>query len=503
MIGAFVGALLALSVASGQQAPQGLDAAYAPIRVALVVGIDEYADSALQGLKFPAKDAKDMAGVLGDDGAGGFDSVTLLSGEVSRDEFWAAFNDATADLGRDDLFVLFLAGHGTLGPSGNASSALYFLPSDTSLQRYDLTGIAMDDVAQAMDDVEARRRVLMVDACHSGTGRSSLSSEVVAWLNALRGPPPGPTPRSFSKYEARLFAADFNQPAREDDALQNGVYTHFLIEGLRGAADLDADGLVSVLELHEHVAARTMQHTGGAQVPRVETSRVGSGSLFLAGDPGSRVDAENAILTGLAGLPDGVDVQVDGASRGAILPPGRYRVTLQDADELLVDTPVRFRAGQATDIRGLLQDRRARWNVGFGVGWARSAWTPALAADFDLQWQPRDPGGGRTVFGLAVSTGDGELKDLGHATAVSTVASVGYRQGAALGWAPVVGLGFTGRQLGPYLQGAPLMGLGMRLDAQTRAGFAALRSEFRVAPSTAGLALMPSVTLVLGPSARP
>ncbi len=502
MIGALLAALLGLAVAGTVDVPAGLDDAYAPRRVALVVGVDAYDDPALGALKFPAKDANDMGTVLRNNDAGGFDTVHVLAGEVQATTFWEAFDQATRDLGRDDLFLLFLAGHGTLGPSGKNGSALYFLPSDAELERYDLTGIAMADIDGAMQDLEARRRVLMLDACHSGSGRSTFSSEVLRWLSALRGPAPAPVTRHVSKFDARMFAADIRQPAREDDTLENGVYTHFLVEGLNGAADLDGDGLVSVRELHEHAAARTMKHTGGVQVPRIETSEVGAGALFLAGDPNERVDAENAILTGISGLPDGVSVRVNGTERGAILPPGRHRVTLTDAEQAVVDTPIRFRAGQATDIRQLLRDRGARWNIGMGAGWARSPWTPTSAAGFDVQLQPRDKGGGRPVAALAVTAGDGALPDLGHATVVSGLLSAGWRQGAAVGWGPTVGVGALGRRLGTFNQGAPLVGVGWRFDVQNRVGFVALKTDLRAAPAVASVSWLPSVTLVVGPSVR-
>jgi len=499
--------LLATSLlaAAGRDAgsPSSLDEALAPRRVALVVGVQDYADPDLQGLRFPAKDAEDMGRVLRDAQAGGFDTVEVLSGEVDALGFWQAFERVTAGIDRDDLFLVFLAGHGTLGPDGKSGSALYFLPSDADLDRYDLTGIRMSDLEDAMQALPVRRRVLMLDACHSGVGRSTLSSEVLGWLGALRGPAPAPATRRVGKYDARLFAADLRQPAREDDALGNGVYTHFLVEGLAGAGDLDGDGLVSVRELHEHAASRTMQHTGGEQVPRIETAEVGAGALFLAGDPSTRRDAENAILTGLAGLPEGVVVQVDGAERGAILAPGRHRVTLTDADQAFVDTAVHFRAGQATDVRELLRGRQSRWNVGLGLGWAPSAWTPAAHLGLDVQVQPRDKGGGRPVAGLSVAAGAGELPDLGRATVVSGLAWTGWRQGADVGWAPTLGAGALARQLGVYRQAAPLVGVGLQVDVQHERGFAALKPELRAAPTTEGISWLPSVSFVLGPSLRP
>ncbi len=154
------------SLASGIEPPDGFDALYGSRRVALVVGVDVYDDPALGGLRYPSKDAQDMAAVLRDDDAGDFDSVRVLHGDVDADTFWDAFRSTTSDLARDDLFLLFIAGHGTLRPQGGHSSELYFLPSDAILDRYERTAIRMESIEDGLEGLEARRRVLMLDACH-------------------------------------------------------------------------------------------------------------------------------------------------------------------------------------------------------------------------------------------------------------------------------------------------------------------------------------------------
>ena len=59
---------------------EGLDEAWRPRRVAVVVGVQDYADPALQGLRFPAKDARDLGAVLADPDVGGFDRVVVVDG---------------------------------------------------------------------------------------------------------------------------------------------------------------------------------------------------------------------------------------------------------------------------------------------------------------------------------------------------------------------------------------------------------------------------------------
>ena len=107
-------------VESGVVAPAGLDRAYASRRVALVIGIDQYDDPALGDLRFAGKDAADIAEVLRDPTIGGYDAVSLVSGEVGRASFWSAFRAVASTVQRDDTVVVYVAGHGTLdlGPDG-------------------------------------------------------------------------------------------------------------------------------------------------------------------------------------------------------------------------------------------------------------------------------------------------------------------------------------------------------------------------------------------------
>jgi uncharacterized caspase-like protein len=45
-----------------------------------------------------------------------------------------------------------------------------------------------------------------------------------------------------------LTASGANEVSGEDDKLKHGVFTYFLLEGLRGEADTDKDGMITVDE---------------------------------------------------------------------------------------------------------------------------------------------------------------------------------------------------------------------------------------------------------------
>jgi Caspase domain len=75
-----------------------------------------------------------------------------------------------------------------------------------------------------------------------------------------------------------LSASDRSQPAMESPKLKGGVFTHYLIRGLSGDADLRKDGSIRLSALGLFVARSVRDFTQGAQVPMVAAS-------FAVADP--------------------------------------------------------------------------------------------------------------------------------------------------------------------------------------------------------------------------
>ncbi len=412
--------------AESAPAPRGLEQAYAR-RVAVVVGIDHYPDDdSIPDLRYAAKDARDMAGVLRDPRWGDFDqTIELIGGYISQEAFWSALEAATATLNQEDTFVLYFAGHGTLELTASGTR-LYLLPSDGQLSAPARTSIALQEVEDYVAALPARQRVVMVDACHSIStdARATLSAETRRQLAGLRGVVPSPPPRDVSASEVFLYAAAHSQPAQEDEELQNGVYTHFLLRALRGEADANRDGLVEVMELHDWVSARTEAHTGGLQVPQVQSRTVGREAIFLSGDASMRERAEETYRRRLAAMAETSSGDVRGATLTA---PRRLRpevqagyryliVPAQDAaqaqalgapipaHDLHIGTSLRLSPGSGEllplvvgtiGLAGLSQDALAPEVAGLlGVSHRR------LDLGVGLRWSPLD-GYGRPWHGLA------------------------------------------------------------------------------------------------------
>jgi uncharacterized caspase-like protein len=447
MIAPLLAVVSGLALAGGPKvvADPGTARAYAPRRVALLVGVDGYRDPSLQSLSFAAKDASDLAAVLRDPSAGGYDAVYVVPpSETTRSGILSSISKVTADLQRDDTFLLYLSGHGTLEFDPIDGTRLVFLPSDATLDEARRSGISVDWIEDTVARLAPRRRVLILDTCHNGRSKSGLSAQTAARLKTLKGDPPPPNPvAEVSESEARLFAAEYYQAAMEDAGLKNGVYTHFLLQALtddRDAADLDRDGLVDVIEAHAYARDGTIRYTGGAQVPRAEYSIVGNEEIFLSGDPGRRRRAESALFSAYSNLLASARLLVDGKPRGVLpgtiaVEPGRRRIRVETADgRSLVDETVEVRAGRTTSIEAMLEPEPAQWSVLGGAsiigGFAGDHLVP-LGGELLVGWRPPARGAARFALHGRASLGAGDLADL-QVSGTAGLAAVG----GSVGWSP-------------------------------------------------------------------
>lgn len=226
-------------------------------KYALIIGNSRYNDPGLSQLTTPGKDAADFASVLRDKDICSFDKVDILLNESSSaiseaiDVFFEQKNS-------DDLLLLYFSGHGVRDDLGS----LYLAASNTIRTRLRSTAIKSDFIREAMDECPARRQVLILDCCNSGSfaqGTKGATGESMGTATAFEG--------GFGRII--LTASDATQYAWEGDKVigetQNSLFTHFLIKGLKGEADSDGNGFITVDELFDyafdHVRLATPKQT--------------------------------------------------------------------------------------------------------------------------------------------------------------------------------------------------------------------------------------------------
>ncbi len=422
---------------------QRLAEAHAPKRLALVVGVQSFDDPQWRPLRYPEADAAALAAVLRDPERGAFDDVVVLGGGPTRDELRDALR-RLADRSRDerDTVVVYLSSHGTLARDALGALRRYLVASDTRMADVPGTAISMDQLRSDFDRLRSRRKVLILAACHSGSGKSLLPEAVQAELAGIKAGFFVRPIEEVSKASVVLAASDWGETAREDEKLGNDVYTHFLVEALKLGADRNGDGAVTVSEAHDYARRLTYDYTGGRQRPSAESSEVGADPIVLVGKVARRGRPE---LFSYAAPLDGFTVKVDGKPLaelpgGIAVDPGRHRVQVaKGSGPEVYDGWVKVDAGDRVDVEHLVARAGGRWELAPRFGFlsfldARSRQdvlgaVPAVGAALTLADWPR-PGMGLRLD-LATSRGTARLT---QGTRAADFRYSAVTAGAALPW---------------------------------------------------------------------
>ncbi len=145
------------------------------------------------------------------------------------------------------------------------------------------------ELRRALADTGADVRVVIIDSCKSGA------------MLAVKGGRPGPgfqirlSDTLASNGEALLTSSAADEMALESKEIRGSFFTHHLVSGLRGAADLSGDGNVTLGEAYQYAFARTVSATSatmfGPQHPAYDYRLTGEGELVLASSaqPSARI----------------------------------------------------------------------------------------------------------------------------------------------------------------------------------------------------------------------
>jgi formylglycine-generating enzyme required for sulfatase activity len=161
--------------------------------------------------------------------------------------------------GPEDALLLSFSTHGY-----EEGGQIYLMPRDGLREFVDATGIPENAIVRTLQRSRAGKRILIIDACREVPGGETRGDEAMS--EAFR--------KAFGAAQgvARLVSCSPAQKSWEAADLQLGVYTHFLIEALRGKAAPDPDtGYILLDGAIRHAAAATddwvKRHRGARQVP--------------------------------------------------------------------------------------------------------------------------------------------------------------------------------------------------------------------------------------------
>jgi hypothetical protein len=130
---------------------------------------------------------------------------------------------------------------------------------------------------ERLQSIPADVRIAILDACASG---------------AVTRPKGGRVRKPFTidessdmRGQAFLASSSADESAQESDRLGGSFFTHYLISGMRGAADFSGDGRVTLNEAYQFAFNETLSRTvgtkGGPQHPVYDITMSGTGDVIV------------------------------------------------------------------------------------------------------------------------------------------------------------------------------------------------------------------------------
>lgn len=269
---------------------------------ALLIGVANYQ----QVTNLPAailNDARDVAATLTSPDYCGYESVnvvTLLDGQATRAAVLNGLAELAARAGTDDTACVFFSGHGAIvSDLGVEDSVLVTV--DTDLADLEGTSISSDELAHALSQIEAKRVLVFIDACHAG------GASVSKTLTDGRGHEfkSGISSKTFAKLasgsgRALIASCRSDEVSAVFPDARNSVFTTALLAGLRGAADKSGSGFIRLFDLFNYVAEDVPKHIPDDQHPIFKADNV-EANFAIALSQGGKKSALPTNLIGSSG----------------------------------------------------------------------------------------------------------------------------------------------------------------------------------------------------------
>ncbi|MBE6425302.1 MAG: hypothetical protein E7029_04825 [Planctomycetaceae bacterium] len=219
-------------------------------RYALLIGVNQYAKP-IRSLRFCMNDMKTLAASFQKIGVPKENIFIMtddseLERRPTRANIMRQIESITRLMGEGDQLTIAFSGHGVM-----VDGKSYLCPSDTDLEKRDSI-VSRDWAFEQLEKCAARQKIFIVDACRDEVAFGG--SKGLGGAKTLDDPI-GAETHGF----VLIASCDREQQSWEDETLEHGVFTHFLAEGLAGAAG-DEDGYVSILDLFQYASRKTKKY---------------------------------------------------------------------------------------------------------------------------------------------------------------------------------------------------------------------------------------------------
>lgn len=232
-------------------------------RFAVVVGANDGGKARVH-LRYAASDARTVAKVLSELGGVDRDDVAVVL-QPTGTEFRTALRKAADRVaaaqarGERTHFVFYYSGH-----------------SDERGLMLGEEQVSYPELRKLLEEVPAQVRIGILDSCASGAFTRSKGGRRRAPFMVGGADVAG---------HAFLTSSSVDEAAQESDGIRGSFFTHFLVSGLRGAADHDRDRKITLDEAYQfafsETLARTESSSSGPQHANYDIQLTGTGELVI------------------------------------------------------------------------------------------------------------------------------------------------------------------------------------------------------------------------------
>jgi hypothetical protein len=252
------------------------------------IGVSKYLNSEYD-LKYAAKDAQDLSNYSKNltDKYQKIETIELLNENVTTENV-IKIKEQLLKTKVSDVVIVFFAGHGLIDDKLDYYLATHNIDFKNPSQK----GLSYENLEGLLDGIPARKKLLLMDSCHSG----EIDKDELEVINAEKSTNKNVTNRGTitvsnkskkiglkNSFELmQLLFADLKRGtgamvissasgveyAYEGEQWKNGVFTYALLEGLKtGNCDLNNDGDILVSEIRKYVIDKVGELTNGNQNP--------------------------------------------------------------------------------------------------------------------------------------------------------------------------------------------------------------------------------------------
>jgi hypothetical protein len=223
---------------------------------AIIIGISNYPN--LPPLNYTDDDAHRLSAFLQSPMGGSIEekNIRMLIDEgASKANIIKLVHETSQKIGSNDQLIFFFSGHGF----EDALAPIDF--------KGDFNKLFHKEVVNLINNNLAEKRLCILDACFAGgmsdevkyknSEQEKLKSE--AYLKEFK----------VNQKTAFIFSSKAKESSIEQKGLRQGVFSHFLLKGLKGEADFDDNGIVTVEEISKYVKVAVKTYTNNYQTPIV------------------------------------------------------------------------------------------------------------------------------------------------------------------------------------------------------------------------------------------